>query len=93
MTRLIDADALKEDIERFYRPLCDGSHMKDFVLNQILTDIGNEVTVEASPVIYCKDCMYQKKHKAIFYCDLFKEREPLGEDNQFCSNARRRSNE
>lgn len=45
--RLIDADAVKADIEKFNRPLCDGYHMKDYVLNQIITDIENQPTVDA----------------------------------------------
>lgn len=58
MTRLIDADALKEFIESAYRPLCDDYHMKDYVLNQILTDIKNVPTVDAVEVIRCKDCKW-----------------------------------
>lgn len=56
--RLIDADALKEFIESAYRPLCDDYHMKDYVLNQILTDIKNAPTVDAVEVIRCKDCKW-----------------------------------
>lgn len=58
MTRYIDADALKEFIESAYRPLCDDYHMKDYVLNQILTDIKNAPTIDAVPVIRCKDCKW-----------------------------------
>lgn len=58
MTRYIDADALKEFIESAYRPLCDDYHMKDYVLNQILTDIKNAPTVDAVEVIRCKDCKW-----------------------------------
>lgn len=52
--RLIDADAVKADIEKFNRPLCDGYHMKDYVLNQIITDIENQPTVKAIPVEWIK---------------------------------------
>ena len=54
MTRLIDADALKADIEQFNRPLCDDYHMKHYVLNQIITDIENQPTVDAVPVRHGK---------------------------------------
>lgn len=47
--RPINADALKEFIEGAYRPLCDDYHMKDYVLDQILTDIENEPAVDAEP--------------------------------------------
>lgn len=52
--RLIDADALKEFIESACRPLCDDYHMKDYVLNQILTDIKNAPTVDAVEVKHGK---------------------------------------
>lgn len=54
--KLIDAEALKEFLERAFRPLCDDYHMKDYVLDQILTDIENEPAIDAVPVIRCKDC-------------------------------------
>ena len=47
---LIDKDATKVDMEKFNRPLCDGYHMKDYVLNQILNDIEDMPTVEAIPI-------------------------------------------
>ena len=52
--RLIDADAVKADIEKFNRPLCDGYHIKDYVLNQIITDIENQPTVKAIPIEWIK---------------------------------------
>ena len=48
--RLIDADEAKADIEKFNRPLCDGYHMKDYVLNQIINDIEDQPTVKAIPI-------------------------------------------
>lgn len=54
---LIDKDAAKADIEKFNRPLCDGYHMKDYVLNQIITDIENQPTVEAIPIVYIRRVM------------------------------------
>ena len=52
--RLIDKDRCKADIEQFNRPLCDDYHMKDYVLNQIITDIENQPTVDAVPVRHRK---------------------------------------
>lgn len=60
--KLIDKDRCKADIEQFNRPLCDGYHMKDYVLNQIITDIENQPTVDAVPVVRCKDCKYWLPH-------------------------------
>lgn len=59
--RPINADALKDFIESVYRPLCDDYHMKDYVLDQILTDIKNEPTVDAAPVIWCSECYFWDK--------------------------------
>ena len=47
---LINKEATKADIEKFNRPLCDGYHMKDYVLNQIINDIEDMPTVEAIPI-------------------------------------------
>ena len=58
--RLIDKDELKANIEQFNRPLCDDYHMKHYVLNQIITDIENQPTVDAVPVIRCVDCKYSE---------------------------------
>ena len=88
MTQYIDADALKEFIESAYRPLCDDYHMKDYVLNQILTDIKNAPTVDAVEVIRCKDCKHWQCDDSESYCD------ELGifntDMNSYCSYAKRR---
>lgn len=54
MMRLIDKDRCKADIEQFNRPLCDGYHMKDYVLYQIITDIENQPTVDAVPIEFIR---------------------------------------
>ena len=88
MTRLIDADALKEFIESAYRPLCDDYHMKDYVLNQILTDIKSAPTVDAVPVIRCRDCKHWQCDDGESYCD---ELCIFGTDmNSYCSYAKRK---
>lgn len=84
--RLIDADALKEFIESAYRPLCDDYHMKDYVLNQILTDIKNAPTVDAVEVIRCKDCKWYEFDRKM-HCGL-----PHGVrlKDDYCSDAERK---
>lgn len=64
--RLIDADAAKADIEKFNRPLCDGYHMKDYVLNQIITDIEDQPTVNAIPVEWIEKQMAERENYGDF---------------------------
>ena len=84
--RLIDKDRCKADIEQFNRPLCDGYHMKDYVLNQIITDIENQPTVDAVPVIRCKDCKWYEYDEKL-HCGL-----PHGirMKDDYCSDAEMR---
>lgn len=95
MTQYIDADALKEFIDSAYRPLCDDYHMKDYVLNQILTDIKNAPTVDAVEVIRCKDCRYYRDGDCwhewgndgrIYYQSVINEPYP----DDYCSRAERK---
>lgn len=55
--RLIDADGLVNDLESYDRDLCDDYHMKDYVFDQIITDIKNQPTVDAIPVEWIKKYM------------------------------------
>lgn len=83
--RLIDADALKEFIESAYRPLCDDYHMKDYVLNQILTDIKNAPTVDAVEVIRCKDCKYFNGSASVEKGGICNKHLSYVDDEGFCS--------
>lgn len=47
--RLIDKESLMEVIN-CNKSLADGYHMKDYVFNQIITDIESEPIVEAIPI-------------------------------------------
>lgn len=88
MTQYIDADALKEFIESAYRPLCDDYHMKDYVLNQILTDIKNAPTVDAVEVIRCKDCKHHGEQYGTGCC--MKDGCYGWYDEDYCSRAERK---
>jgi len=59
MARLIDADALIESIKH---GLWDWETVNGIesrtVLEQTIQDIRNEPTIEAEPVIKCKDCKF-----------------------------------
>ena len=58
--RLIDADALIESIKH---GLWDWETINGIesrtVLEQTIQDIRNEPTIDAEPVIRCKDCVYR----------------------------------
>lgn len=57
--RLIDADALIEDIKTklWDWDTIDGI-TSSTVLRQTITDIGNAPTIDAVPVVRCKDCVH-----------------------------------
>jgi len=57
--RLIDADALIEDIKTklWDWDTVDGI-TSSIVLKQTITDINNAPTIDAVPVVRCKDCKY-----------------------------------
>ena len=63
--KLIDADALIEDIKTklWDWDTVDGI-TSSTVLNQTITDIGNAPTIDAVPVVRCKDCFLYGECKA-----------------------------
>ena len=79
--RLIDADALKE--------YATGGVTSVVLLT--LAEIDNAPTVDAVPVVRCKDCKYNSEHKAIgedgLWCDYWAI-DP--DENDFCSYGERR---
>lgn len=60
--RLIDADALIEDIKTklWDWDTVDGI-TSSIVLKQTITDINNAPTIDAVPVVRCKDCKWSIK--------------------------------
>ena len=78
--RLIDADKLIKHIEVEYQKF-------DSVYDtyEVLKDIKNEPTIDAVPVVRCKDCKYYRKNR--FVCDLTKY---ASTEDDFCSWAERK---
>ena len=77
--RLIDADALISFMRKGWRvfPTSELQHTCD------ITDIANAPTIDAVPVVRCKEC----KHKGGFGCPWWK-----GEDiptDWYCANGER----
>ena len=56
MSRLIDADALFDQLTRFQRKLHDAD--RELTANQCIAFIENAPTVDAVPVVRCKNCRW-----------------------------------
>lgn len=56
--RLIDADALIEDINSFWDWDSIDGITSTTVLKQTITDISHAPTIDAVPVVRCKDCKW-----------------------------------
>ena len=69
MTRLIDADALIEDIKSFWDWDSINGITSETVLKQTISDIDNAPTIDAVPVVRCKDCRWwDKTDNGFGYC-------------------------
>ena len=79
--RLIDAEQIGlTDMEII---MCDGSYKK--VLEMLIDKIDNAPTIDAVPVVRCKDCEYWDE---LYCCDLLTQDE-MG----FCKWGKRREND
>ncbi len=80
--RLIDADVLIEATRNF----CDG-YKVNWTDNKVLAWIDHAPTIDAVPVVRCKDCEQYNGHR---YCTYFAE---TVLDNDFCSYGDRKDGE
>lgn len=95
--RLIDADALIEAIEneRTYLINRGLNGMEDAIVHHILPLIDNAPTIDAEPVVRCKECMYFKKWTIDFTGDTIElnscsyNNHGMNEDG-YCSRGKRR---
>ena len=84
--RLIDANALKAHINGV------STHwLNDWSTIGVLATIDKQPTVDAVPVVRCKDC----KHWTMGYCNHFAyySYEPITSEDDFCSYGERREGE
>ena len=57
--RLIDADALKTKIQKIKAEALEHGFAPESVCGDILLNfLDNAPTIEAKPIVYCKDCKY-----------------------------------
>ena len=94
--RLIDADALKDVLERhFYIPDDQSGHLikqwMKVAINNCITLLNKAPTIDAVEVVRCKDC----KHWAVLeecghYCNHWGNLMTDTLEDDFCSNGERR---
>ena len=92
--RLIDADALLAEFDKFANPMPNKSGY-DFLcgIATAITEIEDAPTVDAVEVVRCKDCKNWKKpwlvDQTLGVCQVGKK--TLTEPNHFCSYGERRT--
>ena len=86
MMRLIDADAL--GIDKANREMFDNKSYADG-WNSAIEILKQAPTIEAEPVVHCKDCKYSKKFYITGnrYCDFHGAYEYPVSDDDYCSNG------
>lgn len=89
--RPIDADALIEDIKTklWDWDTVDGI-TSSTVLKQTITDIDNAPTIDAVPVVRCKDCKHSQKDElwGMRWC-----KGTTVKDEHFCADGERKDDE
>ena len=87
MTRLIDADALSKRLEALWNVHDD----QDFANKDVWQELENAPSIDAVPVVRCKDCKQCRKtilfgHFATV-CDYWIK---LTDDDGYCNHAERK---
>lgn len=92
--RLIDADALIEDIKSFWDWDSIDGITATTVLKQTITDISHAPTIDAEPVVRCKDCKcWTEWSNGTGSCSRF-ALDWIGTDaDDFCSMGERKDDE
>lgn len=92
MTRLIDADALIERLQ----PYKDKYDTKEFPYSMVhdafIYEMEKEPTVDAVPVIRCKDCKHYREYAGVIdgYCHMAEWYKRYQYPNDYCSRAERK---
>lgn len=99
--RLIDADALKEIISGNSYILRDSINSMNFGMfwDGIEQAIDESPTVDAVPVVRCKDCKHWREGTSFSYCDklygmgVLDALDYMTAEDDYCSMAERRTDE
>lgn len=83
--RLIDANALREEFKQ-------GVYVVDGMCNvyQILHNIDTAPTIDAEPVVRCKDCRHRNKECRAGYCRMLGK---FTEDTFYCQYGAKKDEE
>ncbi len=88
MSRLIDADEFKLENKRLLH--CDFPYLSEVTLEELIDDAQ---TVDAVPVVRCKDCKYwgipldrNDKGEKVANCKMFSKHHAFNE-NWFCADG------
>lgn len=93
--RLIDADALTQDLAKGFSGSCGGeATLEQIVSDDTLADaiktVEEQPTVDATPVIRCKDCKYWDGHWAGLNVTMCRAFDWKAKAEDFCSFAERK---
>ena len=92
--RLIDADALLTELDKFVNPMPDANGLHFLGgLSTAITEIENAPTIDAVPVVRCKDCEYCGHFDSLLYCDNSRGLAGSVSPEGFCSYGERREGE
>ena len=61
MSRLIDGDALSKETGKLWEKMPDGEELS----KELMKAINHAPTIDAVPVVRCKDCVYYKSEKLL----------------------------
>lgn len=97
MSRLIDADALKEVICDNVYPVADYFNSRDYGMfwtGGIEKAIDEMPTIDAEPIVRCKDCRWGREVCGNIECSVDRNLPPEYHGYEwFCPNGERRTNE
>lgn len=89
--RLIDVDALIYRLKPYAHKYDDDDELPySFIYDSFIYEIKQEPTVDAVPVIRCKDCVHKSEYG---YCTFYLNFHHFTEDMDYCSDAERKEHE
>ena len=94
--RLIDADAFRREIDTyppFDKKTQDSNAMANFAKEVLLVALNNMPTIDAVPVIRCKDCVYFTPEKSGEHWNVCRFYDAPKTADGYCNDAEPKENE